>query len=670
MSSLIRYSRWDGSQAGPDVAAAEVLHQLTDDVLTHGDPWQALRRLLQQGWQPPGGRPRPGLGDLLRRLRERRQAQLDRYDLDSTLEDIARTLDEIIGTERAGIERRVAEARDGARRGTVPADLAHRFERAAARNLQRLEALPPDPAGRIRELQRYDFVDPEARRRFDALLESLRQHVLQPFLQGMAQTLRGLTPDDLRQLRELLRDLNRLLRQHAEGGPADFEAFRQRWGTHFPGVESLEELLDHLGRHLARTQSLLESLSAEQRRQLDELLRSLFLRDERLEAQLRQLAATLSDLLPLEELSRRYPFRGEAELSLGEALRVLDELHELDRLERELQGLRRLDDLDRLDPARVARVLGEEAARDLEALRELVRKLEAAGYLEREGDALRLTARAVRAIADRALRDIFARLRRARFGDHPVSSRGAGGDQTDEAKRYEFGDPFLVDLKATVMNALARQGPGVPVRLAPEDFEVHRTELRTQAATVLLLDMSRSMLTHGYFVPAKKMALALGALLRGQFPRDALYVVGFSLYARRFRLEHLPTLSWSEWSIGTNIQAALLLARQLLARHPHGTRQIVLVTDGEPTAHLEGGLADFAYPPTRRTVEETLKEVQRCTRAGITINTFMLERSRWLVAFVEEMTRLNRGRAFFATPERLGDYVVLDYVTSRRRVLR
>lgn len=670
MSPLIRYSRWDGSQAGPDLEAQEVLHQLADDVLTHGDPWQALRRLLQRGWEPPSGRPQPGLSDLLQRLRERRQARLERYDLDSTLADIARTLDEIIRAERAGIDRRLAEAREGARRGTVPGDLARRFERAAAQNLQRLDALPSDLAGRLRELQRYDFIDAGARRRFEDLLQSLRQHMLQPFVHGMEQALRSLTPDDLRRLGELLRDLNQLLRQHAAGEATDFERFRRRWGEFFPGAESLEDLLDHLGRHLARMQSLFESLSAEQRRQLDELMRSLFLRDERVEAQLRELAATLGALLPLDELGRRYPFRGDEELTLAEALRVLDELHELDRLERELRGLRSLEDLERLDHERIARLLGEDAARDLEGLRELVRTLEAAGYLEREGDVLRLTARAIRAIADRALRDIFARLRRDRFGGHPVSHRGPGGDQTDEAKRYEFGDPFLVDLKTTVMNALERQGPGLPVRLAPADFEVYRTELRTQAATVLLLDMSRSMLTNGYVVPAKKMALALGALIRGQFPRDALYVVGFSLYARQLRLERLPTLSWSEWNIGTNIQAALVLARQLLARHPHGTRQILLVTDGEPTAHLEGGLADFAYPPTRRTLEETLKEVQRCTRAGITINTFMLERSRWLVAFVEEMTRLNRGRAFFAAPERLGEYVVLDYVASRRRTLR
>ena len=200
--------------------------------------------------------------------------------------------------------------------------------------------------------------------------------------------------------------------------------------------------------------------------------------------------------------------------------------------------------------------------------------------------------------------------------------RGAGGDQTDESKRYEFGDPFLLDLKQTVMNAVQRRGPGTPVPLAPGDFEVFRTELRTQAATVVMLDMSRSMLNNGYFLPAKKVALALSALIRGQFPRDALYIVGFSLYARQFTPAQLPTLSFSEWNIGTNMHAGFMLARRLLARHAGGTKQILMVTDGEPTAHLEHGVADFAYPPTRRTMEETLREVQRCTRERITIKDF------------------------------------------------
>jgi uncharacterized protein with von Willebrand factor type A (vWA) domain len=667
---LIRYSRWDGSQHLADADADDIVDQMADDLLFDGDPRVALRQLLQRGMPRPEGQRTRGLQDLLQHLRRRRQQQLDRYDLGSSLEDIRRRLDEVIRTEREGIERRLGETRQGAQRGEVPARLAEQFERLAARNREALDGLPADPAGRIRELQGYDFVDPEARRTFEELIASLRQQMLQPVIRGLQQGVQSLRPEDLGRLREMLQDLNRMLRQRADGEEPDFEAFKQKWGPQFPGAQSLDDLLEQLGRQAAQMQSLLESLSPEQRRQLDEMMRSLFMQDERLEAQMRQLAMNLAELLPLDELVQRYPFRGDEEVTLQEAMRLMEELGQLDDLERELRGVRALEDLDRIDPERVERLLGEEAAGDLQQLRDLTRKLEEAGYLEREGDEMRLTARAIRKIADKALRDIFARLKRDRFGGHTLPRRGAGGDQTDETKRYEFGDPFLVDLRETVINALERQGPGTPVRLSPHDFAVHRTELRTQAATVVMLDMSRSMLNNGYFLPAKKVALALSALIRGQFPRDALYVVGFSLYAREFRLEQLPTLSWSEWNVGTNMHAGFVLARQRLARHAGGTKQILMVTDGEPTAHLEGGMADFSYPPTRRTIEETLKEVQRCTREGITINTFMLERSRWLMSFVDDMARINRGRAFFAAPERLGEYVVVDYVASRRRTVR
>ena len=646
---LIRYSRWDGSQQLPDFDADQALGELADDLLSDGDPWRALRRLLERGMRAPGGERTPGLRNLLDRLRQRQQERLDRYDLGSSLEDIKRKLDQIIQTEREGIQQRLPRGRE------------------RARHEQALDQLPPDPAGRIRQLQDYDFVDPEARRQFDELLESLRQQTLQPFLQGMQQAIQNMTPEDLRRMREMLRDLNRMLRERAEGGEPDFDAFKQKWGQFFPGVESLDQLLEQIGRQMAQMQSLLQSLSPEQRRQLDELMRSLFLRDERLEAALSQLAMHLNELMDFDEMARRYPFRGDEEVTLQEAMRLMEELQQLDQLEQELRGLRRLEDLERIDPERMERLAGPEAREDLERLQEIAKKLEEAGYLEREGAELRLTARAIRKIADKALRDVFTRLKHDRFGGHAVHRRGVGGDQTDETKAYEFGDPFLLDLKETVMNAVRRQGPGTPVRLQPDDFEVYRTELRTQAATVVMLDMSRSMLNNGYFLPAKKVALALSALIRAQFPRDALYIVGFSLYAREFTLAQLPTLSWSEWNIGTNMHAGFALARRLLARHTGGNRQILMVTDGEPTAHLENGEAQFYYPPTRRTLEETLKEVQRCTRERITINTFMLEQSRWLKAFVEEMARINRGRAFFATPERLGEYVLVDYVSARRR---
>ena len=534
---------------------------------------------------------------------------------------------------------------------------------------QKLDALPRDPAGQLRELQKYDFVDPEAKRKFEELLNSLRQQMMQPMFGAMQQAMQNMTPQDLKAMREMMQDLNRMLRQKAEGEEPDFEAFKEKWGDRFPGVESLDQLIEQMGRQMAAMQSLMQSLSPEQRKQLDEMMRSLMLQDERLEAQMRQLAMNLSEFLPLDEMAQRYPFQGDQEVSLQEAMRLMEEMQQLDELEREIRGVRALEDLENVDPQRVEQLLGPEAAEDLQRLQEMTKRLEEAGYLQREGDELSLTARAIRKIADQALRDVFAVLKRDRIGGHAIQRRGAGGDQTDDTKAYEFGDPFLLDLKETVMNAVERTGPGTPVRLDPSDFEVYRTELRTQAATVVMLDMSRSMLNNGYFLPAKKVALALSALIRGQFPRDALYIVGFSLYARKFTAEQLPTLSWSEWNIGTNMHAGFALSRQLLARHKGGNKQILMVTDGEPTAHLEGGVADFNYPPTERTFQETLKEVQRCTREHITINTFMLEQNSWLMGFVEKMAKINRGRAFFSAPDKLGEYVVVDFVRSRRHLI-
>jgi uncharacterized protein with von Willebrand factor type A (vWA) domain len=643
-----RYSRWDGSQNLPDFDADEALADMADDILGYGDLQSAMQRMMQQGMRPPHGPPMRGLKDLLERLKQRRQQQMNRFDLGSSLDDIKEKLEQVMQKEREGTQR-LPDAKERARRE------------------EKLASIPPDPAGRLRDLQQHDFASAEAKQMFDDLLKSLREQMMQPFMQGMQQSLQSMTPDDLKRMREMIQDLNRMMRDAAEGHEPDFEGFKQKWGQSFPGANSFEELLDQIARHSAQMQSLMKSLSPEQRQQLDDMMRSLFMQDERLEAAMSQLAMHLNDLLPMDELARRYPFRGDERIDMQQAMQLMEELQQMDALERELRGVRDPADLEKISREQMAKLAGEEAARDLDRLQEMAKKLEEAGYLERDGDELKLTARAIRKIADKALGDVFARLKRDRFGGHALHRRGAGGDQTDETKDYEFGDPFLLDLKRTVMNAVERNGRGTPVRLTPDDFEVFRTEERTQAATVVMLDMSRSMLNNGYFLPGKKVALALSALIRGQFPRDALYIVGFSLYAREFTVQQLPTLSWSEWNMGTNMHAGFMLSRRLLARHTGGNKQILMVTDGEPTAHMENGVADFSYPPTRRTVEETLKEVQRCTREAITINTFMLERSSWLTTFVEEMARINRGRAFFTAPDRLGEYVLVDYVTQRRR---
>ena len=664
----IRYSRWDGTQQIGDLDADELLEAMSDDLMSDGDIRRALQRMFQRGAQMPQGR-MPGLQDLLKQLRQRRQQQLDRYDLGSALDDIKKKVDEILKTEREGIERRRADARQRAERGEIPESAQRQLSEMAAQREAQLDRLPPDPAGRIKQLQSYEFMDPDAWRMFQELLQSLRQQMLKPFMQGMQQALQNMSPQDLARMREMIQDLNRMLRDRADGEEPDFQAFKDKWGQHFPGVESLDQLMEQMGRQMAQMQSLMESLTPGQRRELQEMMQSLLARDERLDAALAQLAMNLDQLMPFDEMRRRYDFRGDDPVTLQEAMRLMEELAEMENLERQLRRAQDPASLEKIDPAQVEKLLGERAAEDLKRLSELTKKLEEAGYLEQVGDRLQLTARAIRKIADKALRDIFAHLKRDRFGRHVIDHRGGGGDRTDDAKHYEFGDPFLLDLKETLMNAVERRGPGTPVRLVPDDFEVFRTEFLTQAATVVMLDLSRSMIYNGCFMPAKKVALALHALIHGQFPRDQLHIVGFSLYAREFNPAQLPALGPSDAAIGTNMQAGFLLARQLLARRKCANKQIIMITDGEPTAHLEGGEAEFNYPPTARTLRETLKEVQRCTRDGITINTFMLEQSDMLTAFVEQMTKINRGRAFFATPERLGEYVLVDYVSSKRKAV-
>jgi uncharacterized protein with von Willebrand factor type A (vWA) domain len=272
----------------------------------------------------------------------------------------------------------------------------------------------------------------------------------------------------------------------------------------------------------------------------------------------------------------------------------------------------------------------------------------------------------MRRIGQGALRDIFDQLKKSRLGQHRISPVGQGVEAGDELKGYEYGDPFLLDLNETLFNSLQRAGRGLPVKIEPSDFVVHRTEHSAHASTVLMIDMSRSMFLRGCFLAAKKVAIALDSLIRTQFPRDSLYVVGFSNHAVELRPQSLPGIALNDYVYGTNMQHGFQVARSLLAKH-RGNRQIIMVTDGEPTAHLDNGGVFFAYPPTLRTIQETLREVRRCTRDRIVINTFMLERGPYLTEFVNQMTRINKGRAFFVSPERLGEYLLVDYVSGKQR---
>jgi uncharacterized protein with von Willebrand factor type A (vWA) domain len=668
LSNAFRYSLWDGSQRVLDVDAEALLEAMSDDLLEEGDLWRALQRLFRQGAQGREGQKLPGLQDLLQQLRQRRQQQLQRSNLGDTLKDIREKLAQIQSTEREGIERKVDEGREKAERGEIPEQLQKTMERMAQEHRAQLDQLPPTVPGQIEELQNYEFMDPNARQQFQELMEQLRQQVMQQQFQGIQQALQGMRPEDLRTMKQMLGDLNRMLDERARGGDPDFSEFMDRWGQFFPGAKSLDELVEQLQRRQAQMQSLLDSMSAEQRRELMQLMQNL-VQDPGLRNELHMLAANLEELRPMEDLRRRYPFRGEDSLNLDQAMQVMQDLQEMDRLERQMREAIDTADPTNIDREALARQLGDQASEQLEQLEQITKLLEEAGLVERRGEQLELTPRAIRKIGQKALRDIFQHLARDRFGNHEADHRGRGGDRSDETKAYEFGDPFLLDLRATLTNSLVRRGAGTPIRLLPNDFEVYKTEQLNQASTVLLLDLSRSMIYRGCFLAAKKVALALHSLIKSQFPRDNLYLVTFSLYARQIQPQQLTALRWSEWEYGTNLQDGLMHARKLLARHKGGTRQIVVITDGEPTAYWEPGHSQpvFSYPPTPRTLTQTLLEVGRCTREGLRINTFMLERSYGLMHFVDDITRINRGRAFFADPERLGDYILVDYLQSKSR---
>jgi uncharacterized protein with von Willebrand factor type A (vWA) domain len=678
LAPAARYSRWDGTQSVPDLDADEILAQLADDVMAEGDVEAALRRLMERGWRSgdPSRRDLPGLQDLMDRIQRRREELLDRYRLGDVLADVRQELDEIVAEERAGAERRLdrASAGDTEAGGAADPALRNLLRDQVARRLDQLDDLPPDPAGRIRALEEYDFLEPGARQRFDDLVERLRKQVLDQYVAGLSEAIQGITPEDLAANRDMVRDLNQLLQERLAGGDPDASAFLARHGRFFPGARNLGDIIEQLAERMAAMQSLLRSMTPEQRAELQAMTDAL-LRDDRLRWDLAQLAATMDQLVP-GGLGDRFRFGGDEPLGLDGALEQMGRLHRLDALEDALGDIDGPGDLADLDRERVREALGDEAVRDLAALDDLASQLERAGYLTRQGERLELTPRGSRRIGQKVLDDLFSRLRRDAFGGHRIDRAGRGGEREETTKPYEFGEPFHLDLNRTLANALTREENAPAPRAAagrralslePSDFEVYRTEQLTSTATVLLVDMSRSMLLRGCFLAAKKVAVALNTLIRSQFPRDHLSIVGFAYYAREIRPEALAELTWHGYEYGTNLQHGLMLARRILARQHAANREIVVITDGEPTAHFEGGQVEFSYPPTRRTIQETLREVQRCTKEGITINTFMLERSRALAEFVALVTRLNRGRAFYATPEHLGEYVLVDFVSRRTR---
>jgi uncharacterized protein with von Willebrand factor type A (vWA) domain len=662
------YSRWDGTQTGFEFDADAAFDELTDELLYHGDVNAALRRMMQEGLQDRDGERLQGLRELLERLRQERQQRLERHDLGGVYDEIKAELDDIVDEERHAIDnaRRDAE-RSGDERRAENARVA-----AQERNL-RLDFLPDDLAGKVRELDSYPFESADAKRRFDQLMDRLREQLMQQMVDQMSGAMQNMSPEDLARMKDMMAALNEMLDRYQRGDDPRFDEFMEQYGDFFPeNPQTVEELLEQMARRMAAMQAMLNSMTPEQRAQLQQLSDQL-LEDMDLQWQMQQLSGSLQQLFPQLNWQQGYDFDGQDPMGFAQAMQAMQDLGDLDQLENLLRNASSPAALAEADMDRVRDLMGDDAARSLERLAEITKMLEQAGLVEQKEGRLELTPKGLRRIGSNALRDLFAKIAKDTVGQHETSQLGQGHERTYDTKPYEFGDPFQLDLNRTIRNALRRRSgdgiAGTPVRLEPDDFEIERTEHLTRSATVLMLDLSLSMPMRDNFLPAKKVAMALHSLISSQFPRDFLGLVGFSETARVLTAEQLPEVSW-DFVYGTNMHHGFTLARKLLARES-GTKQIIMITDGEPTAHITpDGHPFFHYPPVRETVEATLREVVRCTREQIRINTFGLGADGSLRAFIEQLTEINRGRAFFTTPDQLGDYVLVDFMEGKRALAR
>ncbi|MET8335091.1 hypothetical protein ABZV14_29260 [Streptosporangium canum] len=642
--------RYGEYRDGPDPLAPpydvrSALDQMGDAVLSGSNPGHALRDLLKQGL--PGARDRRGLDDLLREVRRRRRELRERGRLDGTLERARALLDKAIGQERSELF-------------PDPSDDARLRE-------SELDGLPDDTASAIQELSTYQWRSAAARQTFEELRGLLRREVLDSQFRGMREALANPDPAAMERVREMMSELNDMLDRDARGEHTqdDFENFMSKYGDMFPeSPRNLEELVDTLARRAAATQRLLASLTPRQREELNALINQT-LEQAGMGEQMRRLGESLYSRRP--DLAWNTPERltGDDPMGMGDAVTALDELADLTQLEAALRqdypGAR----LDDIDEGAIRRALGRAAVDDLEALRQIERELEQQGYLRRQRGKLELTPKAVRRLGETALRRVFASLESGRRGDHDQVDAGAAGELTGSSRPWRFGDEQPIDVVRTVVNGVRRGGGGA-VTLSVDDFEVAETERRTAAAVCLLVDLSYSMALRGTWAAAKQTAMALQALVSSKFPQDSVQIIGFSNYARVLQPDELAGLEW-DMVQGTNLHHALLIAGRHLDRHPDFEPVVLVVTDGEPTAHLRrNGSAAFEWPPTQETLELTLAEVDKMTRRRATLNVFMLAEDERLKEFVNEVARRNGGRVFSSSADRLGEYVVSDFLRTRR----
>jgi uncharacterized protein with von Willebrand factor type A (vWA) domain len=687
---MSRY-RYGAYHEGPDPLAPPydvraALDSMGDSILEGTSPGDALRELLRRGLSPhQGTQRRRGLDDLLRQVRERRRELRGQGRLDGTLEQARALLDKAIGQERAALF-------------PDPSDDARLRE-------AELDALPSDTAQAVRRLADYEWRSPAARQTFQELTDLLRREILDAQFRGIKQALESPDPQAMQRVKDMMAALNEMLEKDARGEHTqeDFERFMREYGDMFPdNPRDLDELVDSLARRAAAMDRLLASLTPEQRAELGGLM-SQVLDDAGLAMEMSRLSDSLRLRRPDLDWGSPEHMNGDDPLGMGDATTALAELADLADLESALRqdypGAR----MDDIDEEAVRRALGRQAVDDLTALRRIEAELERQGYLVRRGGSLQLTPKAVRRLGESALRKVFAQVEGARQGDHDQPDAGQGGELTGASREWRFGDEQPIDVVRTVGNAVRRgerlrvvdgneavigakdaagagdragdvaeRGPGaghdkLGVRLNVDDFEVLETERRTSAAVCLLVDLSYSMVLRGTWAAAKQTALALHSLVTTKYPQDAIQIIGFSNYARVLRATEMADLDW-DMVQGTNLHHALLIAGRHLDKHPEYEPIVLVVTDGEPTAHLRrDGSSLFDYPPSPETLVLTLAEVDKMTRRGATLNVFMLADDGRLISFVEEVARRNGGRVFAPSADRLGEYVVSDYLRTRRR---
>ena len=655
-----RFSQWDGTQ-DLGVAADDVLGAMVDDLMEYGDLRWAMRNLMSRGMDIPQGGHKQGLREMLRNLRDRKRENLDQFNLSGIFKDIEKKLDEILDMERGSIDELLEGKED---------DFSNQvLQQIAENNKEKLDALPDNPAGKMQQLEKYEFLNPDAQKKYIELLKQLREAMTQTFFKDIERMVNNMSPGDIERMKDMLKSLNDLMSKKSKGVDPDvlqshFDKFMDQFGDMFGDnpPKNLDELMEQMRQQMAAAQSLFNSLNPDQRQQLQSLLSDRF-GDPELESELQRLAQAMSSFNPR---GSRYRFGGREDIDLEAAMRLMAEMRQLDELISQVQAAERGGDLERIDEDLLKELLGDEASDSLDDLKKLLKALDEAGYIRPNGDKWELTPRGSRMIGLKALGEIYARLRRQSLGNHALPEEGRFGERLEQTKAYEFGDPFHLHMPRTIRNAIDRDGPKTPVDLRHDDFEIYRSELITSTATAMLVDLSWSMALRGSFQAAKKVALALHNLITSQFPKDSFYIIGFAAYAKELKAHDLPFLQWDEYVLGTNMQHALLLAERMLAKHSVGSKQIIMISDGEPTAHLENGRARFAYPPTAETYRATFRAVKHCTQKSIAINTFMLDADYHLKAFMDAIARINGGRVFYTSPEKLGEYILVDYVQNKR----